>query len=98
MKLAEGTHDRYIPESPHSHIVTRRLFCQFIHRRRRAKSRFSRHDFLLSEAILLADRIAELRKPLAAILITHPHPDRYNGLASIQEKLAGTQVYATPGP
>ena len=54
-------------------------------------------QFVLSEAILLADRIAELRKPLAAILITHPHPDHYNGLASILEIRAGTQVYATTG-
>ena len=54
-------------------------------------------QFVLSEAILLADRIAELRKPLAAILITHPHPDHYNGLASILEIHAGTQVYATTG-
>src|SRR5579863_6041709 len=54
-------------------------------------------QFVLSESILLADTIAELRKPLAAILITHPHPDHYNGLASILEIHAGTQVYATAG-
>lgn len=44
-----------------------------------------------------ADRIAALQKPLAAILITQPHPDHYNGLASILEKHAGTQLYATAG-
>jgi glyoxylase-like metal-dependent hydrolase (beta-lactamase superfamily II) len=54
-------------------------------------------QFVLSEASAVADRIAALQKPLAAILITHPHPDHYNGLASILEKHAGTQVYATAG-
>jgi glyoxylase-like metal-dependent hydrolase (beta-lactamase superfamily II) len=54
-------------------------------------------QFVLSEASMVADRIAALQKPLAAILITHPHPDHYNGLASILEKNSGTQVYATAG-
>jgi glyoxylase-like metal-dependent hydrolase (beta-lactamase superfamily II) len=54
-------------------------------------------QFVLSEASVVADRIAALQKPLAAILITHPHPDHYNGLASILEKHAGTRVYATSG-
>jgi glyoxylase-like metal-dependent hydrolase (beta-lactamase superfamily II) len=52
-------------------------------------------QFVLSEANAVAERIAALQKPLAAILITHPHPDHYNGLASILEKHAGTQVHAT---
>jgi mRNA degradation ribonuclease J1/J2 len=38
-----------------------------------------------------------LQKPLAAILITHPRRDHYNGLASILEKHAGMRVYATAG-
>ena len=54
-------------------------------------------QFVLSEANQVAEMIAALQKPLAAILITHPHPDHYNGLASILEKHAGTQVYATAG-
>jgi glyoxylase-like metal-dependent hydrolase (beta-lactamase superfamily II) len=54
-------------------------------------------QFVLSEANAVAERIAALQKPLAAILITHPHPDHYNGLASILEKHAGTQVHATAG-
>jgi len=52
-------------------------------------------QFVVSEAKRVAERIAALQKPLAAILITHPHPDHYNGLASILEKYAGTQVHAT---
>ena len=54
-------------------------------------------QFVLSEAAAVAERIATLQKPLAAILITHPHPDHYNGLASILEKYPGTKVYATAG-
>jgi glyoxylase-like metal-dependent hydrolase (beta-lactamase superfamily II) len=52
-------------------------------------------QFVLSEAGAVADRIAALHKPLAAILITHPHPDHYNGLAFILEKHPGTQAHAT---
>ena len=54
-------------------------------------------QFVLSEARAVNERIAALEKPLAAILITHPHPDHYNGLASILEKHKGTSVYATAG-
>lgn len=54
-------------------------------------------QFVLSEAAAVASRIATLKKPLAAILITHPHPDHYNGLASILEKYAATKVVATAG-
>jgi glyoxylase-like metal-dependent hydrolase (beta-lactamase superfamily II) len=54
-------------------------------------------QFVLSEASVVADRIAALKKPLAAILISHPHPDHYNGLASILERHVGTHVYATAG-
>ena len=52
-------------------------------------------QFVLSEARSVANRIAALEKPLAAILITHPHPDHYNGIASILEKHPGTRVHAT---
>jgi glyoxylase-like metal-dependent hydrolase (beta-lactamase superfamily II) len=36
-------------------------------------------QFVISEVSVVADRIAAMQKPLAAILITHPHPDHYNG-------------------
>jgi len=52
-------------------------------------------QFVLSEAKALAKNIAALEKPLAAILITHPHPDHYNGLATILENHPGTSVHAT---
>jgi glyoxylase-like metal-dependent hydrolase (beta-lactamase superfamily II) len=54
-------------------------------------------QFVLSEVSVVTEKIAALQKPLAAVLITHPHPDHYNGLASILEKHVGTQVYATAG-
>jgi len=52
-------------------------------------------QFVLSEARSVASKIAALEKPLAAILITHPHPDHYNGIVSILEKHPGTRVHAT---
>lgn len=54
-------------------------------------------QFVLSEARVVADKIAALQKPLAAILITHPHPDHYNGLAAILDRYPGTRVHATAG-
>ncbi len=52
-------------------------------------------QFVLSEARALIKAIAALEKPLAAILITHPHPDHYNGLATVLERHPGTSVHAT---
>ena len=54
-------------------------------------------QFVLSEAGAVADKIAALQKPLAAILITHPHPDHFNGIACILERFPGTSVHATSG-
>lgn len=52
-------------------------------------------QFVLSEASALLYKIAALQKPLATIVITHPHPDHYNGLAAILAKYPGTSVHAT---
>lgn len=52
-------------------------------------------QFVISEAATLASKIAALNKPLAAIFITHPHPDHYNGLATILAAFPGTPVHAT---
>lgn len=52
-------------------------------------------QFVLSEAAALVAKTAALNKPLAAIFITHPHPDHYNGLATVLARFPGTPVHAT---
>lgn len=41
--------------------------------------------FLRSSTAVLQRKIEEIGKPLAAILITHPHPDHFNGAGILQE-------------
>ncbi len=52
-------------------------------------------QFVLSEARAVADKLAACASPLAAVFITHPHPDHYNGLATILERHPGTPLHAT---
>jgi len=40
-------------------------------------------QFLTSAATMLRARIDALGKPLAAVLISHPHPDHFNGTATL---------------
>jgi glyoxylase-like metal-dependent hydrolase (beta-lactamase superfamily II) len=51
-------------------------------------------QFLVSTARELADAVAALRKPLAGIIITHPHPDHFNGLPILLDRFGGVPVYA----
>ncbi|RBJ78356.1 DUF3291 domain-containing protein [Pseudomonas sp. MWU12-2534b] len=44
----------------------------------------------VSQAQFLRDYAKNLDKPMAAILITHPHPDHYNGVAELQD--AGHEI------
>jgi glyoxylase-like metal-dependent hydrolase (beta-lactamase superfamily II) len=44
---------------------------------------------LVSDARAYRARLEALRKPLAGVLLTHPHPDHYNGLT---ELVAGLEV------
>jgi glyoxylase-like metal-dependent hydrolase (beta-lactamase superfamily II) len=44
---------------------------------------------LVSDARAYCARLEALRKPLAGVLLTHPHPDHYNGLT---ELVAGLEV------
>lgn len=52
-------------------------------------------QFLVSTAEALADKVAGLGKPLAGIVITHPHPDHFNGLPILLDRLGRVPVYAT---
>ncbi|WP_404366005.1 MBL fold metallo-hydrolase [Sphingomonas sp. MMS24-J45] len=52
-------------------------------------------QFLVSTAEALADKAASLCKPLAGIVITHPHPDHFNGPPILLDRLGPVPVYAT---
>ncbi len=52
-------------------------------------------QFLVSSAAAFAAMIASLHKPVAAIVITHPHPDHYNGLPQIAALAPAAPIYAT---
>lgn len=49
----------------------------------------------LSAGRQAADAVAAIGKPVAAILITHPHPDHFSGLPSFLDRFPGTPVYAS---
>lgn len=46
-----------------------------------------------SEAAKVADRVSQLGRRLKAILITHPHPDHYDGIEVLLQRFPGTPVY-----
>lgn len=52
--------------------------------------------FTTTDARTLLSRLGELKKPLAAIIVTHPHPDHYNNLAALLDAFPGVPVYADP--
>lgn len=49
----------------------------------------------LSAGRELAEQIEALEKPLLSVLITHPHPGHFGGLASVLEAFPGTPVLAS---
>jgi glyoxylase-like metal-dependent hydrolase (beta-lactamase superfamily II) len=51
-------------------------------------------QFTVSEADKLADAVIATDRPLRAMVITHPHPDHYNGTCRLL-KIARVPVYAT---
>ena len=52
-------------------------------------------QFVLTEIKQVIEMMQAIGKPLAATFITHPHPDHYNGLASVLSAFPGTDVYST---
>lgn len=50
---------------------------------------------VLSQGAAVADRISETGKPLLAVLITHPHPDHFGGLAAVLAEYPDTPVYSS---
>jgi glyoxylase-like metal-dependent hydrolase (beta-lactamase superfamily II) len=51
-------------------------------------------QFSVTEADKLVKAVIQTGRPLKAIIITHPHPDHYNGTCQLLQ-LAGVPVYAT---
>lgn len=51
-------------------------------------------QFLLSSAGEMAARIAAIGKPLDAIIVSHPHPDHFNGLPLILDTFGEVPVFA----
>ena len=51
-------------------------------------------QFTVAEASKLVEAVAQTHRPLKAIIITHPHPDHYNGTCELL-KVARVPVYAT---
>ncbi|WP_052732730.1 MBL fold metallo-hydrolase [Hymenobacter terrenus] len=52
-------------------------------------------QFLLSEAQGLRAQLRATGRPLAAIFVTHPHPDHFNGVGVLLEDGPSVPVYAT---
>jgi glyoxylase-like metal-dependent hydrolase (beta-lactamase superfamily II) len=52
-------------------------------------------QFLVSPAKTLKQKVADLKKPLLGIIITHPHPDHYNGTAILLDEVDSVPIYAT---
>ncbi|MEB3213706.1 MAG: MBL fold metallo-hydrolase [Leptolyngbyaceae bacterium] len=51
-------------------------------------------QFLVSEARKLKLEVEKLGKPLLGVIVTHPHPDHFNGVAVLCEK-ENVPIYAT---
>jgi glyoxylase-like metal-dependent hydrolase (beta-lactamase superfamily II) len=52
-------------------------------------------QFLVTPAKILKQKVAAIGKPLLGVIITHPHPDHYNGTAILLEGLDNVPIYAT---
>ncbi len=52
-------------------------------------------QFLVTPAKALKQKVIDLGKPLLGVIITHPHPDHYNGTAIVLDGLDSIPIYAT---
>lgn len=52
-------------------------------------------QFLVSSARELREQLRAIGKPLAALVVTHPHPDHYNGAATLLDGLGDIPILAT---
>jgi glyoxylase-like metal-dependent hydrolase (beta-lactamase superfamily II) len=52
-------------------------------------------QFLVTPAKALKQKVIDLGKPLLGVIITHPHPDHYNGTAILLDGLGYVPIYAT---
>ncbi len=52
-------------------------------------------QFLISQARQVRSEIEKTGKPILAVIVTHPHPDHYNGAGTLLEGLEQIPVYAT---
>jgi glyoxylase-like metal-dependent hydrolase (beta-lactamase superfamily II) len=52
-------------------------------------------QFLISSAKALRERLDGIGKSLAALILTHPHPDHYNGAATVLVGLGAVPILAT---
>ena len=52
---------------------------------------------IVPDAQVLRELLSSIGKPLIAIIITHGHPDHYNGTATLLQDLKGVPVISTQG-
>lgn len=52
-------------------------------------------QFLVTPAKTLKQKVFDIGKPLLGIIITHPHPDHYNGTGILLDGLNSVLIYAT---
>jgi glyoxylase-like metal-dependent hydrolase (beta-lactamase superfamily II) len=52
-------------------------------------------QFLVTPAKVLKQKVLDIAKPLLGVIITHPHPDHYNGTGILLDGLNSVPIYST---